>query len=94
MKPKTPVAMQQLISQVRETLPFDVPESYLCTDDCKGCSLKLLEFLDAELINWEQRLESGEKPTLGDVQCVAKLSRKIYKVLDRNGVIAVEKKIS
>jgi len=92
MKPKTPVAMQQLISQIREALPFDVPESYLCTDDCKGCSLKLLEFLDAELINWEQRLESGEKPTLGDVQYVAKLSRKIYKVLDRNGVIAGEEK--
>ena len=37
MKPKTPVAMQQLIHQVRESLPFGQPESYLCADECKGC---------------------------------------------------------
>ncbi len=88
MKPKTPVAMRQLINQVRETLPFDAPESYLCTDDCKGCSLKLLEFLDGELINWQHRLDNGEIPTLGDVEYVARLSRKIFKVLEKNGVIS------
>ncbi len=92
MKPKTPIAMQQLIQQIREALPFDAPGSYLCVDNCKGCSIKLLEFLDAELTGWEQRLEEGETPGLGDIQHIAKLSRKIYKVLDNNGVIPAQKK--
>lgn len=87
MKPKTPLAMQQLIGKVRDTLPFDEPENYVCTDDCKGCSIKLLEFLDEELINWEQKLAKGITPGLGDVQYVARLSKKIYRVLDKNGVL-------
>jgi hypothetical protein len=87
VKPKTPVAMQQLIQQVRETLPFGMPESQLCADECKGCSLKLLEFLDLELMDWEDRLEKGEVPSLGDVQRMAKISLKIRAVLERNGVL-------
>ena len=80
--------MQQLIEQVRESLPFDTPQGYVCADECKGCSLKLLEFLDMELMEWEDRLLQGEVPSLGDVQHVAKISQKIYKVLDKNGVIS------
>ncbi|MBE9561060.1 MAG: hypothetical protein IMF15_09745 [Proteobacteria bacterium] len=87
MKPKTPAAMQQLIQQVRETLPFGTPQGYVCADECKGCSLKLLEFLELELMDWEDRLQQGEVPGLGDVQRMAKISRKIYKILDRNGVL-------
>jgi len=79
--------MQQLIQQVREALPFDTPQGYVCADECKGCSLKLLEFLDLELMNWEDRLQQGEVPTLWDVQRMAKISRRVYKVLDRNGVL-------
>ena len=59
--------MKQLISQIRQTLPFGLPESQLCADECKGCSLKLLEFLDIELTEKEQRLQQGEVPSLGDV---------------------------
>jgi hypothetical protein len=88
VKPKTPVAMRQLIQQVRETLPFGMPESNLCADECKGCSLKLLEFLDLELMDWEHRLEEGEVPGLSDIQRIAKISHKIYKVLDKNGVLS------
>lgn len=88
MKPKTPIAMQQLIKQVRETLPFGMPESYLCADECRGCSLKLLEFLDLELMDWEDRLEKGSVPSLGDIQRLAKISLKIRAVLDRNGVLS------
>ena len=80
--------MQQLIQQVRETLPFGMPESNLCADECKGCSLKLLEFLDMELMDWERRLDKGEVPSLADIQHIAKISQKIYKVLDRNGVLS------
>jgi len=49
----------------------------------------LLEFLDLELMGWEDRLQQGEVPGLGDVQRVAKISHKIYRVLDKNGVINV-----
>lgn len=79
--------MQHLIQQVRETLPFGTPQGYVCADECKGCSLKLLEFLDLELMDWEDRLQQGEVPGLRDVQRMARISRKIYKVLDKNGVL-------
>ena len=87
MKPKTPAAMQQLIQQVREILPFEMPEAYLCDGVCKGCSLKLLDYLDLELMDWEDRLQKGEIPDLADIQRVAKTSRKIHRVLDRSGVL-------
>lgn len=90
MKPKTPQAMQQLIQLVRETLPFATPQGYVCADECKGCSLKLLEFLDLELMDWEDRLQQGEVPTLRDVQRMAKISRRVYQVLEKNGVLGLE----
>jgi len=87
VKPKTPAAMQQLIKQVREALPFDMPEAYLCDGVCKGCSLKLLDYLDLELTNWEDRLKDGEIPDLADIQRIAKTSRKFHRVLDKSGVL-------
>jgi len=87
VKPKTPAAMQQLIQQVREVLPFNMPEAYLCDGVCKGCSLKLLDYLDVELMDWEGRLQQGEVPCLGDIQRLAKSSRKIHRVLDKNGLL-------
>ena len=79
--------MKLLITQIRQTLPFDLPQSQLCADECKGCSLKLLEFLDIELSEWEERLQQGEEPSLSDVHHVAKVSKKIHRVLDRNGIL-------
>jgi hypothetical protein len=87
MKPKTPAAMQQLIQQIREALPFEAPESYLCDGVCKGCSLKLLDYLDSELIDWEDKLQQGKIPELADIQRLAKTSRKIHRVLDRSGLL-------
>jgi hypothetical protein len=58
VKPKTPVAMQQLIQQVREAQPFDMPQ--------------------------------GDVSGLGDIQRIAKISRKIHKVLDKNGLLSKE----
>ena len=69
-------------------IPFGLSESSLCADECKGCSLKLLEFLDLELMDWEDRLDKGEVPSLGDIQRLAKISLKIRAVLDRNGVLS------
>lgn len=88
MKPKTPEAMQKLIDEVRGALPFGMPEAYLCDGVCKGCSLKLLDYLDSELAGWEGRLYDGEVPCLADIQKLAKSSKKIYKILEKNGLLA------
>ena len=91
MKPNTRIAMRQLIDQVREAMPFDAPQAQVCTGPCDGCSLKLLSFLDSELQEWERRLADGERPNLGDLSRLASISRKIYGVLERNGLVAPER---
>ncbi len=87
MKPKTPQAMEQIIAQVRETMPFDLPLSELCDGVCQGCSKKLLEYLDMELENWEYRLQQGEVPSLADISKLVKRSKKIYSVLQKNQLL-------
>ena len=68
-------------------MPFDAPESQLCTGPCEGCSMKLLNYLETELLDWELRLGNGEKPTLGDVSRLAKRGKRIHRVLQKNGVV-------
>jgi len=87
MKPKRSLAMVQLITQVREAMPFDLPEANLCSGQCNGCSQKLLEYLDTELEDWEYRLEAGETPDFGEIQRIAKTSKKIYKIMQRNDLV-------
>ncbi len=79
--------MQQLIDQVREAIPFDTPTSTLCSGICTGCSKKLLDFLDMELEEWQERLDGGDTPRLGDIQKLARRSQKIYRVLQKNGLV-------
>jgi len=87
LKPDTSTAMTNLIEQVRETIDFDIPIARLCDGPCTGCSKKLLEFLDIELEEWETRLAQDEKPGLGDIQKLAKTSKKVYTVLKKNGIV-------
>ncbi|WP_252178875.1 hypothetical protein [Endozoicomonas sp. 4G] len=87
MKPNTQTAMQELILQVREAIPFDMPEAEICTGKCVGCPKKLLEFLDQELTDWESRLEDEEAPRLGDLSRLAKTSKKVHKALAKNGLV-------
>jgi hypothetical protein len=87
MKPDAATAMRELIIQVRQTLPFDLPEARVCDGPCKGCSLKLLDFLEQELEEWEQRLDDGEKPGLAELSRLAKTSRRIHSVLLKNGLL-------
>ncbi len=87
MKPDTSTAMQNLIDEVRATMPFDAGEAQLCADSCNGCSLKLLEFLDMELQDWEQKLQDGVEPSFGDVHKMGKTCKKIYMVLKKNGLV-------
>ncbi|MFW2373120.1 MAG: hypothetical protein ACN4GM_08360 [Gammaproteobacteria bacterium] len=87
MKPDTNTAMHNLIQQIRSKIPFDMPEAQACSGMCNGCSQKLLEYLDTELISWEQRLSQGETPNLGDIKHLARSSIKIYRVLHKNQLV-------
>lgn len=79
--------MRQLIQQVRSAMPFALPEANLCSGKCNGCSQKLLDYLDSELQDWEYRLADGESPDFGDIHRIAKTSKKIYRVMQRNGLV-------
>ena len=85
MKPDTTTAMQQLIGQIRTTLPFDRDEAQVCAGPCNGCSLKLLGFLESELDGWEARIADGERPGLAELSQLIRTSRKIARALQRSG---------
>lgn len=88
MKPKTTAVMHNIIQQIRENFPFTMSDKELCAETCSyGCSIKLLEYIDQEITEWEQRLENGEIPNLGDIQKLSKTSQKIYKVLEKNHLV-------
>jgi hypothetical protein len=89
MKPNTQVAMKNMIREIRNVMPFDAPEVVVCSDknSCLGCSVKLLEYLESELENWEQLLDAGEIPGFKDLQKLEKTSRRIYKALENNGLV-------
>jgi len=88
MKPDTRTSMRQIIAEVRTTLPFSMPADQLCAGPCKGCAKKLLEYLDQEIDEWEQKLDANEKPTLGDVSKFAKTCTRIHDAIAANGLIA------
>jgi len=89
-KPGRTVAMKHLIQQVRTAMPFDLPEANLCSGKCNGCSQKLLDYLDIELESWESRINEGEVPDFGEIQRIARTSKKIYKVLEKNDLVDPE----
>lgn len=92
MKPDVPTAMRNLIREVRTAIPFDLPEAQVCTGVCDGCSVKLLEYLDTLLCDWEARLDAGERPGLAELSRLARTSRKVYGVLERNGLVVPSSK--
>ena len=88
MKPDTRTAMRNLVAEVRRVMPFDLPPERLCDGACSGgCALKLLEYLDSELENWSSRVDEGLVPNFGDLTKLEKTSRKIYRVLERKGLV-------
>lgn len=90
-KPDVATAMRDLIGQVREAMPFDAPEANVCSGLCEGCSLKLLEYMAAELDSWEQRLADGEQPGLKDLSKLAKTARKVHATLVKNGLAGLRR---
>jgi len=87
MKPDTLLAMQNLIKQIKSAIPFDLGKIYACPDNCRGCSVKLIDFLEVEIVDWEYRLENNEAPNFEDLDKLAKTAKKIHRVLINNGVI-------
>ncbi len=87
MKPNSPEAMKELISEIKQSIPFGMTEAEMCSGICHGCSKKLLEFLDTELEYWEVMLTNGQCPTLGDIHRLAKSSKKIYASLKKNNLV-------
>lgn len=89
MKPKTQTVMKNMIREIRHVIPFDAPEAVVCSDKntCQGCSLKLLEYLESQLDNWEQLLKAGHIPDFKDLQKLEKTSKRIYKTLETNGLV-------
>jgi hypothetical protein len=79
--------MRQLIDRVRSEIPFGIPEEALCGDSCKGCSSKLLIYLETELDEWEAKLANGAIPNFGDLSRLAEKCKKIVQVLHQNGLL-------
>ncbi|MES9828493.1 MAG: hypothetical protein ABW201_09540 [Candidatus Thiodiazotropha sp.] len=79
--------MRQLIDRVRNEIPFGLPEEVLCGDACRGCSSKLLIYLEAELDEWEVKLANGATPSFRDLSRLADMSKKIAQVLYQNGLL-------
>lgn len=86
-KPNTSDAMRYLIQEVRTALPLDLSPPEVCTDECRGCSIKLLEYIAMELESWECRLDDGDIPNFGDLKKLARSSNKIYLALQKNGLV-------
>lgn len=79
--------MRMLIAEIRKSMPFDRPDAQVCSDPCRGCSIKLLDYMQSELEAWEQRLDAGEKPGLADISRLEKKGRKIYRTLRENQLV-------
>ncbi len=90
-RPDVAEAMRAALREIRVRLPFGLSQTELCTGDCQGCSRKLLEFLDSELLDWERRLDAGMRPGLADLSRLIRTARKVEQVLRRNGLVAAER---
>ncbi|WDE02414.1 hypothetical protein [Thalassomonas actiniarum] len=86
-KPDATTAMQNLIIQVRNDFPFNVPEANICGISCIGCPKKLLEIVDTELCDWEIKLGNDVVPKLGEISRLGKLCKNVRRGLKRNGLV-------
>ncbi|TXR52193.1 hypothetical protein FME95_10900 [Reinekea thalattae] len=85
---RTPSAMQQLLTTIHTNIPFDqLDEARVCSGQCIGCPKKLLEYLEQEVQWWQQSLDAGEVPKLGDIEKLSRSSQKIYRVLQKNQIL-------
>jgi len=90
MKPNTKIAMENLIKEAREKIPFNLSMDGNCEGRCDVCPFKLLEFLDIALCSWESRLKRGEIPNLGDVHSLGRQCKELHAILIEKGFIKIE----
>jgi len=86
-KPDCTSAMKNLIIEVRNDFPFNVPEANICGISCIGCPKKLLEIVDTELCEWEAKLSNGVVPKLGEISRLGKLCKNVRRGLKRNDLV-------
>jgi hypothetical protein len=89
-KPNTRIAMQNVIDQINQVMPFGLSEAEICAGKCIGCPKKLTEFMSMEVDYWQSQLNNDEPILLGDVSRLARIGQKVYKGLKRNGLIVDE----
>lgn len=90
MKPDVKAAMENLIKEAREKLPFNYPFESECEGRCEECPFKLMEFLDIDLCDWEDRLKREETPTLTDLHRLGRDCKEIHDILLKQGFIKDE----
>lgn len=89
-KPDLQTAMQQLIHEVKATLPLYEPATYVCgitNSDCHGCPKKMLELVDSELCFWESALKQGRIPKFDELRRFGKLCQSVRRSLIRNKIL-------
>lgn len=87
MKPNTSIAMQTLIVQIQEALPFDMPEHEICAGKCVGCPKKMLEYIGSELDHYQCQLNNEVTPTLGELSDLARIAKKVHRNMARNNLV-------
>lgn len=78
--------MPRLISPARREAPPWLTGEGICGGACRGCSSKLLIYLESELDCRESRIGDGDVPKLGELHRLVGQYKKIHQVLRRNGV--------
>lgn len=87
LKPNTRIAMQQLIAEINEVMPFGLSEAEICAGKCLGCPKKLLEYISSEVAYYQSQLDNGVLTSLADISNLARIATKVHRSLDRNGLI-------
>lgn len=88
-KPDLNSAMLSLIEEVKNELPIYESETFICgpKGNCSGCSKKLLEMVDTELMYWEHSISMGQGPNFEELRRFGKLCSSVRRGLERNGLV-------
>jgi hypothetical protein len=87
--PKT--AIQSLISEVRQKVPFGLSFDGYCEGRCDVCPQKLIEFLDIEVSHWESRIKHGVIPSAGEIENLRKDYQKVYHILEKSALAKADR---
>ncbi|MEZ8480841.1 hypothetical protein AB6C97_22950 [Vibrio splendidus] len=93
-KPDLNSAMLSLIEEVKNELPLYESETFICgpKGNCSGCSKKLLEMVDSELMYWEHSISIGQGPNFEELRRFGKLCSSVRRGLERNGLVKKRQK--